>query len=90
MCARNYLRSAVYFETFSAVLGHFPKASCSKHLLVTKLSFLRNEPQLLSFDFSTSQKLKNLRLNNLKTRTTKNAKISYCLLFALKRSYICY
>ena len=39
--AHNYSRTAVYFERFSVVLGHFPKAFCAKHLLVTKESFLR-------------------------------------------------
>ena len=33
--------NAAYFQRFSVVLGHFPKASCAKHLLVTKSSFLR-------------------------------------------------
>ena len=48
---------ALYFERFSVDLGHFLKASCAKHLLVTKSSFLKNEPQLWSLKFSTSQKL---------------------------------
>ena len=49
--------NAVYFERFSVVLGHFPKASSAKHLLVTKSSFLRNDPQLWSLELSTSQKI---------------------------------
>ena len=42
ICAHNYSDTAVYFERFCvACLGHVPKASCVKHLLVTKASFLR-------------------------------------------------
>ena len=37
--AYNYLRTAVYFQRFSVVLGHSPKAFCAKPLLVTKTSF---------------------------------------------------
>ena len=48
--------NAVYFESFSVVLGHFLKASCAKNLLLTKSSFV-NEPQFWSLEFSTSQKL---------------------------------
>ena len=33
--------NAVYFERFSVVLGHFPKASWAKHLMAIKSSFLR-------------------------------------------------
>ena len=39
ICAYNYSHTVVYFERFSVVLGYFPKASCAKHLLVTKGSF---------------------------------------------------
>ena len=41
ICAHNYSRTTGYFERFPVVLGHFLKASCAKHLLVTKASFLR-------------------------------------------------
>ena len=41
ICAHNYSRTAMYFQKFSVVFGHFPKASCGKHFLVTKASFLR-------------------------------------------------
>ena len=40
---------AVYFERYSVVLGHFPKASCAKHLLVTISSFLRKYTSTLVF-----------------------------------------
>ena len=40
----------VYFERFSVVLGYFPKASCAKHLLVTKSSFLRKWALTLVFE----------------------------------------
>ena len=38
--------AAVYYKRFYNVLGHFPKASRAKRLLVTKATFLRNEPQI--------------------------------------------
>ena len=38
---RIAIRYALYFERFSIVLGHFPKASCAKYLLVAKATFLR-------------------------------------------------
>ena len=41
ICTHNYSRTAVYVKRFSVVLRHFQKASCAKHLLVTKASFLR-------------------------------------------------
>ena len=40
ICAHNYSRTAVYFERFSVVLGHSPKACCPKHLIVEKGRFL--------------------------------------------------
>ena len=40
ICAHNYSHTTVYFERFSIVLGHFPKAPCAKHLFVTKANFL--------------------------------------------------
>ena len=39
ICVDNYSRTAVYFERFSVVLGHSPKASSAKHLLVKKACF---------------------------------------------------
>ena len=41
MCAHNYSCTAVCFERFSVVFEHSAKASCAKHLLVIKASFLR-------------------------------------------------
>ena len=38
-------------ERSSVVLGHFSKAFCAEHLLVTKASFLRNEPQFSPWNF---------------------------------------
>ena len=41
---------------FSTVLRHFPKASCAKHLLVTKTSFLRKWASTLALGiFSISE-----------------------------------
>ena len=38
ICAHNYSDTAVFVLS---VLGHFPKTSCVKHVLVKKGSFLR-------------------------------------------------
>ena len=43
--------NTVYFERFSVVLRHFPKAFCAKPLLVTKSSFLRKCASTLVFGF---------------------------------------
>ena len=49
ICAHNYSHTAVCFQRFSVVLGHFPKASCAKHVLVTKASFFRKLASTLAF-----------------------------------------
>ena len=46
----------MYFERFSVVLGHFPKGSCAKNLLVTNARFLRKKASTLTLGiFSTSE-----------------------------------
>ena len=39
--AHNYSCTTVYFERITVLLGHFPEASCARHLLVTRASFQR-------------------------------------------------
>ena len=54
--AAYYSRTAAYFERFSFVLEHFLKASCAKHFLVTKASFLRKWASTLALGiFSISE-----------------------------------
>ena len=45
--AHSYSRTALCFGRFPVALGHFPRASCAKHLLVKKASFLRKWGSLL-------------------------------------------
>ena len=58
--------NAVCFERFSVVLGHFPKASCAKHLLLTKSIFLRKWASILVFgifNFSETNRIKDNRIS---------------------------
>ena len=64
--AHNYWRTSVYFERFSAVLGRFPKWSCAKHLLFTKVNFLKKWASTLAlgiFSISETYKIKDNRVS---------------------------
>ena len=60
--------NAVNFERFSVVLGHFSKASRVKHLLVTKLSFLRKWASTLIFGIFNTSETKRIKDNTASIR----------------------
>ena len=80
--------NAVCFERFSLVLGHFPKASCTKYLLVIKSGFLRKLVSTLVygiFNISETNRIKDntvsLRYISINFDRKFNRKKSHDLLF---------
>ena len=56
----------MYFERVSVVLGYSPKASCAKHLLVTKASFVRIQASTWAlgiFNVSETNRIKDNTVN---------------------------
>ena len=60
--AHNYSRSAVYFERFSVVLGHFQRHLVPNICWLQKQISEENKPQLWSFEFPGSQKVTESRI----------------------------
>ena len=51
ICVHNYPRTAVYFERFSVVFEHSPKASCAKHFWLQKQFFKKMSLNVDPWDF---------------------------------------
>ena len=66
--AHRYSRTVFYIERFSVVLGHFPKESCAKYLLVTIAGFLRKWASTLALGIFSISEINRIKNNTVSIR----------------------